>query len=500
MSQYDAIIIGAGNGGLTSAAALAKAGKKVLLLEKHNVPGGCATSFIRGRFEFEVALHQLSGMGSPENPGPLRRILSRLEVEDKIDWVEIENQYRAVIPGKIDITLPATKEGSIAVLQKEFPLEKENIQKFFDMIYKYMFEWFGSSQTSDAEVTRDKFPSYFKYNMRSAQEVLDELFHDENLKLVLSFYWSYMGVPPERLSFDALAMCIVGYLEFKAYHMKGGSQVMSTALTETIIKYGGDIRFNTGVEKIISRDGQVYGVVTAHGDEFTSDYIVSNISPVNTFVNMIEPQQLPPEVLYNMGNSQVGVSSFIMYIGLDCEPGEIGITESMNVFCNSADSNEGFKSTRKLGTEDDFFILSCYTLDDPHFSPPGTSQVVAVCLKYGDPWIELPPEKYYDTKYRSADTLLNRIEDQFSGFRSHIEEIEVATPLTCMRFLGHPGGAIYGFDKDIKDAGFFFDKQRYFKNLYFAGTWTEYDGFQPTLSSGYSTAKEIIKDSEKGGK
>ncbi|HQG32936.1 MAG TPA: FAD-dependent oxidoreductase, partial [Deltaproteobacteria bacterium] len=82
MPEYDAVVIGAGNGGLTGALTLAKAGRKVLLLERHNVPGGCATSFVRGRFEFEVALHQLSGMGSPERPGPLRSILGELGVLD----------------------------------------------------------------------------------------------------------------------------------------------------------------------------------------------------------------------------------------------------------------------------------------------------------------------------------------------------------------------------------------------------------------------------------
>lgn len=67
--NYDVIVIGGGNGGLASAASLSCDGKKVILFEKHNIPGGCGTSFRRGRFEFEVALHQLSHMGTNEKPG-----------------------------------------------------------------------------------------------------------------------------------------------------------------------------------------------------------------------------------------------------------------------------------------------------------------------------------------------------------------------------------------------------------------------------------------------
>lgn len=90
MNNYDVIVIGAGNGGLAAAATLAEKGKKVILFERHNIPGGCGTSFRRGRFEFEVALHQLSHMGTPEKPGPLREQFRRYGIEDEIEWIQIE--------------------------------------------------------------------------------------------------------------------------------------------------------------------------------------------------------------------------------------------------------------------------------------------------------------------------------------------------------------------------------------------------------------------------
>ena len=104
MPDYDVVVIGAGNGGLTCALTLAQAGRRVLMLERHNVPGGCATSFVRGRFEFEVALHQLSGMGSPERPGPLRAILGEMGVLDKLEFV----QDLVVGAGASDTTAPSS--------------------------------------------------------------------------------------------------------------------------------------------------------------------------------------------------------------------------------------------------------------------------------------------------------------------------------------------------------------------------------------------------------
>lgn len=80
MAIYDVAVIGAGNGGLTAATTLARKGLNVAIFEKHNVSGGYATSFRRGRFEFDASLHQLNGIGSNEQPGPLRILFDELKI------------------------------------------------------------------------------------------------------------------------------------------------------------------------------------------------------------------------------------------------------------------------------------------------------------------------------------------------------------------------------------------------------------------------------------
>ena len=130
MGEYDAVVIGAGNGGLTAAATMAQKGLNVLLLERHNIPGGAATSFCRGRFEFEVALHQLSGLGTPQKPGLLRMQLDKLGVTDDLEFVELSDLYHVALPDGFRITLKTDRDETIAVLQEKFPHEKEAIQNF----------------------------------------------------------------------------------------------------------------------------------------------------------------------------------------------------------------------------------------------------------------------------------------------------------------------------------------------------------------------------------
>ena len=104
---YDVVVIGAGNGGLTAAIRVLQGGYSCLLLEKHNLPGGFATSFKRGRFEFEASLHELNDFGSKEDPGDIRTLFRSLGVEDKIDWVRIPEAYHLITTDKqYDCVMP----------------------------------------------------------------------------------------------------------------------------------------------------------------------------------------------------------------------------------------------------------------------------------------------------------------------------------------------------------------------------------------------------------
>jgi phytoene dehydrogenase-like protein len=495
METYDVVVIGAGNGGLTAAATLAKAGLDVLLLERHNIPGGAATSFCRGRFEFEVALHQLSGLGTPQKPGLLRTALDRLGVMDDLEFVEIPDLYHVAMPDGFRLTIKPDRLQAIAALKEKFPNEKDAIQGYFDLLANFANDFIGAFIFRDPEASAQKYPHLYQNAFKPALQILDSFFSDPLLKAIVSVYWGYLGVPPTRLAFAYLAMIFFQYTEFKPFHIKGGSQALSNAILNKFLAYGGSVRFNCGAEKILVEDGKIKGVQTATDEKIKSTHVISNASQVSTYTELIDPQHVPDAVDTEMKGRRLSTSAFSMFIGLDCEPGELGITESTNFLMANSDISDAIVDRmRKIDIEDELMVMSCYDVADPGFSPPGTCQLNIVTLKYGDPWLQIPPADYVATKYRCAEGMLGRVEEIFPGIRAHIEEIEVATPLTYMRYLGHPAGAIYGYEQLAKDS-LFFQPGRYspIDGLFFAGGWVGDCGFEPTLRSGIAAAKSIIK-------
>ena len=496
MADYDAVVIGAGNGGLTAAVTLAKSGVRTLLLEQHNVPGGCATSFIRGRFEFEVALHQLSGLGSEDKPGPLRGLFAKLGIMDKLEFVEEHDIYRTWVPDQLDITLPADRKATIETLIAHFPAEQEGIQRLFGLIYQFAQDMLQGVYGRDPEFGAEKYPTFCKYALRDSQSVMDEFTSNPLLQLTIASYWGYVGQPPRSLSFLDLAMMLFIYIEFKPYHFKGGSQALSQALLDSFLEAGGTARFNCGARKIVVDDGEVRAVVTEHGDQIETTHVVSNASLVTTYLDMIGAEFLPSKAVAALKPRSIGTSAVTVYCGLDCEPADIDI-ETSTTFTSINGNVETMIGSPHSFEKPEGLAMTCYDLADPEFSSPGTCQVSLINLTYADHWLALPPESYHETKYRYASHMVDIAERMHPGFRDALEEVEVSTPLTHMNYLRTPGGSIYGFDNFAKDNNMFTSHRSPLKGLYHTGTWVAIGGFQPTLESGTQAARAVVKAMQK---
>lgn len=508
MQNYDVIVIGAGNGGLAAAATLSEKGKRVIVFEKHNIPGGCGTSFRRGRFEFEVALHQLSSMGTPEKPGPLREQFKRYGIEDQIEWIEIKELFRVNFPDGTGISLPADRKKCEAHLISLFPQEKDGILRYFETVYAFCAESAAFAEKSAQSIGEPgavkkaimkigfprMYPTLANYAMKSTQEVLDEFFKAPKLQLALSAYWCFMGMPPARFPWAILAKCTNFYMEDKPFYLKGTSMMMNQAIMEAVGRMGGVVRLNCGVERILVEKGKAVGVVDENGVEYRAKKIISNISPLATYGALLDEKDIPESAREYLKPYTVGISALTCFIGLDCTPEEIGFNTSFTLNYESLDANEDFKDAYNLLPGNDPLIATCYTVDDPSVSPPGTSIITAGTLKYATEWEKLTPEQYYEKKYEAGRRIVERLEKMYPGFTDHIEEMEVATPLTHMRYLNHPGGAIYGFEQDLMSSVFFFPTESQIENLEFASGWVNACGFGPNYMFADKVATQVAKE------
>ena len=131
--HYEVVIIGGGLAGLSCALHLQKSGlKDILILEKHNLPGGLATSFVRNGVEFEAALHELMGVGTEEEPGEIEQFFREMGIH--IEWLPIPDCYRIALPNSgIDVTLPADYEGAAREIDKVCPGTYDKVLKLFSL-------------------------------------------------------------------------------------------------------------------------------------------------------------------------------------------------------------------------------------------------------------------------------------------------------------------------------------------------------------------------------
>ena len=502
---YDCVVIGAGNGGLGAAAQLAARGATVLLLEQHTVPGGFASSFVRGRFEFEASLHEFCDVGLATAKGSVREFLED-EMGIYLDWVEIPEAYRLILtdPGEdLDVTMPYGVQDFISAIEEAAPGSRESVTNYVNLCREVVeaLGYIGRSKGNpDRSVLTKKYANFLKTCPYTMDEVADALEVPERARKILHAQWTYIGPPTSRLNFTIYAGMLYKFLVTSAYIPRQRSHEFALALDARIRELGGHIEYNTRVDEILVRDGRVAGVVTSKGDRIETGHVISNASPTLVYNNLISPKAEVPEIAFRECNARVnGVSGFVVYLGLDATLEELGLNEYSYLVYANMNTGEMYETFKTIDAPQVQAVL-CLNNALPDCSPPGTSIVSITTLYRPEAWQGVSPQDYVKVKNRVAGDLVADLERATGApIREHIEEFEVATPQTYARYTGSYNGIIYGYEPEPWDSliprMMSMKDDRHFEGLEFCGGYAfRCHGYSGSLMSGQTAALLSLRD------
>lgn len=509
--SYDAIVVGAGNGGLIAGVTLAKEGLKVLVLERHNLPGGFATSFVRGRFEFEASLHELADYGPPENKGGIRRLF-----EDKlgldVEFARVPEAYKLILTeqdNKMNISMPFGVENFLDKMEEYVPGSRESVEKFFNVAkeIRSAFGYIAHTQGNpDQGVLMKEYTNFLRTASYSTEEVEEALGIPEKARKILNAYWAYLGLPMSRINFTIFASMVLVYIEKGAYIPVDKSHGYTTALDAKIREFGGKILYNTTVGKILVENGEVIGVETSNGDKLKTNHIICNASPTLAYNKLIYPKSEVPEIAYKQVNARIhGLSAFCVFLGLDATVEELGLNEYSYFIMEDMDTEAIYDSWGKLQTPKGQATVVINNAV-PDCSPEGTTLLYITTLFDPKAWKDVKPEEYFKLKTEIAEGLIKQFETATGApLGDHIEEIEIATPETYARYTGTYNGVIYGYEPESWDSLvprlMSMEDDVHIKGLRFAGGFgARCHGYSSSMSDGHTIALLTLRDIKQGGK
>ena len=503
--NYDVIVVGAGNGGLAASVASAKQGHSTLLIEKNQDPGGAATSFKRGRFEFEADIHELAGYGSKENPGPFYQLFQKLGVN--ISVKPLKDLYRVITDrdGKLDTTLPTGLKAFSQKMVQEVPSDKEALKHFIDIGLQCTQAFSaitGDPAHIDINDLAKKYPALIKYGKKPFATVLKELGLSEKSQKLLSVFWPYKCVPTDVLDFFEFAAVLFGYITVPPTVMTNLSHDVTTAFIQSLVDSGGEVWFNTEVTGLIYENGAIKGVKI--GDqEIRARQVISDVMPNFVYGKLLKPDQVPQSEVKKVNAREFMPSCFTAYLGLNKSPEQLGIKDYTIFMSHSGDPRKQFNNLHTL-EHNDHLMMNCQNIADPNCSPKGTTQLFATQFVDGHVWDNVKPKDYFKLKNRIASKIIAEYE-HMTGIKiqDSIEEIAVATPATFARYMGSPEGETLGYEEPTWDEiiSRCFDIKRDeepIKNLHFVGnsSYTS-DGYTFTYMSGVFTANSVNQELSK---
>jgi prolycopene isomerase len=472
--DYDAVVVGAGLGGLACAAVLARAGLTVGVFEQHDVAGGFASSFTRGPYEVEVSLHMLDAVG----PGdPNRAVLEDTGIASRIELQRGRWLRRELWPDQgIDLWIPHGVVGYVNALESEFPGSGDEVSAFFASCAHIHERCYAAIEDGRLSLERGSRRLHALLGQTAEQLIAEHVTHP-GAAAALGTLATYHGLFAERLAAIPFALLMHGYHACGGYYPVGGSKALSGALVAVIEESGGAVHTSTPVEAIVCRRGRARGIVAA-GQTVSARWVVSNISPLVTFGTLVSRDQVEPRYLARLDAMEVSGSFYRLTLGLDRRAQDLAPM-----------AYETFVHDRSLSGRARPLPL---TVTAPGVLREMEANYVSITTHApsGQPRLDA------EAKAHIRRDLLDGIEGTIlPGLSEHVALTDLAHPATYERFTGSPGGATLGFAAIPSQSG----PRRLHnvtpvRNLLQAGAWV-FPGAGQTAAmlSGRLAAGEILR-------
>jgi phytoene dehydrogenase-like protein len=525
-SKYDVIVIGGGHNGLTNAAYLARAGKKVLVLERRHVLGGAAvTEEIFPGFKFSVCSYVVS--------------LLRPEIIRDLD---LPRHGLEILP--LDGTFTPMPDGDYLWRVNDHGKTRREIARHSKLDAE-AYEEFGKAMQAMCRFVKpilsmvppdpatlnprelmkllfigrrfQGLSSEDKYNQvqlmtMSAIDFLDQWFETDVLKATMSasgIIGTFLGVRSPGTAY-VLLHHYMGEIDgaFRSWGFaRGGTGAISNAIAEAAREAGAEIRTQSSIAKLIIKNRRAQGVILQNGDEIYADVVSSSVDPRHTFLHFIDENQLPDEFLADIRRYKFRGSSGKVNIALDALPnfkclpgpgahlrGAISISPSIEYMERAYDDAKYGNFSRRP-----YIDMVIPSLTDPSVAPPG-KHVLSCFVQYAP--YKLRPGLNWDEQ---REAFGNNVIDTLSEYAPNIKDIilhqQVLTPLDLEREFGLTEGNIFQGELSLEQLFFLRPAPGYaqfrtpIKNLYMCGSAT-HPGGGVMGAPGRLAALEILKDSK----